>query len=111
MKFDGYTIKDIINDFKTLCHDGLPPSRIIKFRRAIKELSKKLQRDSKAFHTPLAKDLTIEIKSKKPAKPPKAKKKPKKKKEKKEEPVKESAELVVVANNEDIPAVKHILDG
>lgn len=95
MKFEGMTIRDIIEELVILCGNGLSHNKIIKLRRAIKELNKKLHKDPKAFRDAVDKNLEISIKTKKKRKP--VSKKPKNSKSK--------------TATEDIPTVKHILNG
>jgi hypothetical protein len=65
MKFEDMSFEDIVNELKVLCEEGLKPSRIFKLRRALKVLSREMYVNSAAFHRPLAKNMIIEVKTKK----------------------------------------------
>jgi hypothetical protein len=108
MKFSGLTLEEMARKFQKMCRKGLAPNELLSFRKALRELARKMHKESAIFRKPVAKNLTISIKAK-PEKPAEEKSsKLRKKKKKKEEDIEKAEEIIL---GTDISAVKHILNG
>lgn len=78
MNYNNMSMRDIVDNLKTLCESGLRTSSLHQFRKAIRELSRDMYKDPKRYKKPFDRGLMIETKAKpiieKTEEPPKVKK-------------------------------------